>query len=153
MSFVWLLLGALIAMLAIVLLNKPTPTPIAPPSTYPIPTASVPPQKTQAVIPNNVVDLQTAAEATEFLIKGGLVMVYAPWCGHCKNMMPALEEASNAPNTRVGRFEGGKDPKFMQEQAIRGFPTLLTTGTGEGEFPKFQGGRDVQSLIQAATVN
>jgi thiol-disulfide isomerase/thioredoxin len=153
MNFVWLLMGALLAMLAIVLLNKPTPTPIAPPTAYPIPTVNVPQTKPQTVIPNNVVDIQTGAEAVEFLKQGGLVMVYAPWCGHCKNMMPALEEASNAPGTRIGKFEGGKDPKFMQEQAIRGFPTLLTTGTGEGEFPKFQGGRDVQSLIQAATVN
>jgi hypothetical protein len=68
-------------------------------------------------------------------------------------MMPALEEASNAPNTRVGRFEGGKEPKFMAEQNIRGFPTLLLKGTGSGEYPKYSGGRDAQSLIQVATVS
>jgi thiol-disulfide isomerase/thioredoxin len=109
------------------------------------------PQKPSS-IPNKVIEIQTAQEATEFLKEGGLLMVYAQWCGHCKNMMPALEEASNAPGTRIARFEAGKEPKFMAEQAIRGFPTLLTKGTGEGEFPKFNGGRDTQSLIQAAKV-
>jgi protein disulfide-isomerase A6 len=154
MSFVWLLIGALLAMLAMVMLNKPTPTPIAPPSVpfaAAAPFASPSPVAKPASIPNKVVEVQSGAEATEFLKQGGLLMVYAPWCGHCKNMMPALEEASNAPNTRIARFEGSKEPKFMAEQGIRGFPTLLTTGSGEGEFPKFTGGRDVQSLIQAAT--
>jgi thiol-disulfide isomerase/thioredoxin len=154
MSVVWLLIGALLAMLAMILLNKPTPPIVSPPA----PTAPMQQQAPQPLvtkpssIPNKVVDIQSGAEATEFLKAGGLLMVYAPWCGHCKTMMPALEEASNAPNTRVARFEGGKDPKFMAEQGIRGFPTLLTTGTGEGEFPKFSGGRDLQSLIQASTV-
>lgn len=155
MSFVWLLIGALLAMLAMVLLNKPSPPPIAPPTlptAFGAPLASPSPVQKPPSIPNKVVEVQSADEATQFLKQGGLLMVYAPWCGHCKNMMPALEEASNAPNTRIARFEGSKEPRFMAEQGIRGFPTLLTTGSGEGEFPKFTGGRDVQSLIQAATV-
>ena len=139
-------------MLAIVLLNKPTPPTIAPPSLPPPAHAAPHILQKPSSIPNKVVEIQNAQEAIEFLKEGGLLMVYAQWCGHCKNMMPALEEASNAPGTRIARFEGGKEPKFMAEQGIRGFPTLLTKGSGDGEFPKFNGGRDTQSLIQAAKV-
>jgi thiol-disulfide isomerase/thioredoxin len=155
----WLLIGALLTMLAMVLLNKPAPPPIAPlTSAGPVLGSSsgslgspVPITKPLSG-PNKIVDIQNSQEAIAFLSQGGLLMIYAPWCGHCKNMMPALEEASNAPNTRVGRFEGGKEPKFMAEQNIRGFPTLLLKGSGTGEFPKYNGGRDAQSLIQAATI-
>jgi thiol-disulfide isomerase/thioredoxin len=152
----WILIGALLTMLAIVLLNKPAPPPIPtslPPTLRQESSPSPTPATKPASGPNKIVDIQNSQEAAEFLAQGGLLMVYAPWCGHCKSMMPALEEASNAPNTRVARFEGGKEPKFMSEQNIRGFPTLLLKGTGSGEYPKYSGGRDAQSLIQAATVS
>jgi thiol-disulfide isomerase/thioredoxin len=152
MSLMWILIGALLTMLAIVLLNKPTPPAIPAPLAAVASPSPVPLTKPVSG-PNKIVDIQNSQEAAEFLAQGGLLMVYAPWCGHCKSMMPALEEASNAPNTRVGRFEGGKEPKFMAEQNIRGFPTLLLKGTGSGEYPKYSGGRDAQSLIQVATVS
>jgi thiol-disulfide isomerase/thioredoxin len=166
----WILIGALLTMLAIVLLNKPAPPPIAPPTGSALGSAGssgsvgapspspalasgspVPVTKPTSG-PNKIIDIQNSQEAVDFLAQGGLLMIYAPWCGHCKNMMPALEEASNAPNTRVARFEGGKEPKFMAEQNIRGFPTLLLKGSGSGEYPKYTGGRDAQSLIQAASI-
>jgi thiol-disulfide isomerase/thioredoxin len=157
MSFVvWILFGALFAILGILVLNKQAPPNLPPPSLpfVPIQTQQVPPQFPQkpASIPNKVVTLTSAQEVKDFLVQGGLVMVFAEWCGHCKNMMPALEEASNAAGTRIGKFDGTKDQKFMQEQAIRGFPTILLKGTGEGEFPKYSGQRDTNSLIAASRV-
>jgi len=156
----WILIGALLTMLAIILLNKPAPPSIPAPlsggasGSAPAAASGSPvPMTKPASGPNKIIEIQNSQEAHDFLAQGGLLMIYAPWCGHCKNMMPALEEASNAPNTRVGRFEGGKEPKFMAEQNIRGFPTLLLKGTGSGEYPKYSGGRDAQSLIQVATVS
>ena len=158
MSFlVWILFGALFAILGVLILNKQAPPSLPPPSLpfVPVQPQAVPtaqfPQK-PASIPNKVVTLNTAQEVKDFLVQGGLVMVFAEWCGHCKNMMPALEEASNEPGTRIGRFDGTKDQKFMQEQGIRGFPTILLKGTGEGEFPKYSGQRDKNSLIAASKV-
>lgn len=160
MSFlVWILFGALLAILGVLVLNKQTPVALPPalpayqPNPTPLPSAQLPQYPTKPVGgPNKVKVLQSAEEVKEFLSGGGLVMVYAEWCGHCKNMMPALEEASNSPGTRIGKFDGTKDQKFMQEQGIRGFPTVLLKGTGEGEYPKYNGGRDTASLITASKV-
>lgn len=152
MSFVvWILFGALLAILGMLVLNKQSPPALPPPSTFVPVQAQQPtlPQK-PASIPNKVVTLTTAQEVKDFLVQGGLVMVFAEWCGHCKNMMPALEQASNVDGTRIAKFDGTKDQKFMQEQGIRGFPTILLKGTGEGEFPKYTGQRDKDSLIAAS---
>jgi thiol-disulfide isomerase/thioredoxin len=154
MSFVvWILFGALLAILGILMLNKQSPPALPAPSLPFVPVQTQQPQQfpqKPASIPNKVVNLTSAQDVKDFLVQGGLVMIYADWCGHCKNMMPALEEASNAPGTRIGRFDGTKDQKFMQEQGIRGFPTILLKGTGEGEFPKYNGQRDKDSLIAAS---
>jgi thiol-disulfide isomerase/thioredoxin len=152
MSFVvWILFGALLAILGVLVLNKQAPPTIALPPYVPVPAQAPMPMK-PASIPNKVINIQNGEEAKQFLLQGGLLMVYAEWCGHCKNMMPALEEASNVPGTRIARFDGTKDQKFMQEQGIRGFPTMLLKGSGEGEFPKYNGQRDKESLAAAARV-
>jgi thiol-disulfide isomerase/thioredoxin len=158
MSFiVWILFGALLAILGVLMLNKQAPPSLPAPTQQYLPAAPMQAQAQQAPSkpvsgPNKVVNLTSAQEVKEFLIQGGLVMVFAEWCGHCKNMMPALEEASNMPNTRIGKFDGTKDQKFMQEQGIRGFPTVLLKGSGEGEFPKYNGQRDKDSLALAGRV-
>ena len=133
MSFiVWILFGALLAILGVLVLNKQAPPSLPPPTQQYLPSApmqapTVAPQVPAKPVsgPHKVVLLSTSEEVKTFLTAGGLVMVYADWCGHCKAMMPALEAASNEPNTRIGKFDGTKDQKFMQEQGIRGFPTIL----------------------------
>ena len=45
----------------------------------------------------------------------------------------------------------GRNQSLWQSRAFVA-STLLTKGSGDGEFPKFNGGRDTQSLIQAAKV-
>jgi thiol-disulfide isomerase/thioredoxin len=156
MSFiVWILFGALLAILGVLMLNKQAPPSLPAPTQQYIPAAptQAPMQVPSKPVsgPNKVVNLTSAQEVKDFLNVGGLVMVFAEWCGHCKNMMPALEEASNMPSTRIGKFDGTKDQKFMQEQAIRGFPTILLQGSGN-EFPKYNGQRDKDSLAFAAKV-
>ena len=158
MSFlVWILFGALLAILGVLMLNKQAPPSLPAPTQQYIPAAPLPapmqmPPKPVSG-PNKVVNLSNAQEVKDFLAQGGLVMIFAEWCGHCKNMMPALEEASNVPNTRIGRFDGTKDQKFLQEQGIRGFPTILLRGSGEGEYPKYNGQRDKDSLAHAGRIS
>ena len=160
MSFiVWILFGALLAILGVLVLNKQAPPSLPAPTQQYLPSAPMqaPPVAPQVPAkpvsgPHKVVLLSTSEEVKTFLSGGGIVMVYADWCGHCKAMMPALEAASNEPNTRIGKFDGTKDQKFMQEQGIRGFPTILLKGSGEGEFPKYNGGRDKDSLASVARV-
>ena len=100
---------------------------------------------------SKVVELQTYEETALFLSKGpGILLVYAPWCGHCKNMMPAYDGASNVSAlTKFAKVEGSKVPRLMSEHQIRGFPTLLTIKK-DGTVERYNSGRDMSSLVSAA---
>ena len=99
---------------------------------------------------NKVIELNTGAETKEFLEKGdpGLLLVYAPWCGHCRMMMPDFEAASNETTVRFARLDGAKAQDFMREKEIRGFPTIFTTNAKGVE--RYMGGRDKASLLSGA---
>jgi thiol-disulfide isomerase/thioredoxin len=97
---------------------------------------------------NKVIELNTGAEANEFLAKheGGILLVYAPWCGHCRMMMPDFESASNETAVKFARLDGAKAQDFMREKEIRGFPTLFTVNN-KGKSDRWMGGRDKASLL------
>jgi thiol-disulfide isomerase/thioredoxin len=101
--------------------------------------------------PHKVVEIESADQAREFLTKkeAGMLLVYAPWCGHCKMMMPQYEAASNQTTARFARLEGAKAQDFMREKQIRGFPTVFTVNKN-GEVAPYQSGRDTNSLVAAA---
>ncbi|KRZ53771.1 Mitochondrial import inner membrane translocase subunit TIM44, partial [Trichinella nativa] len=56
-----------------------------------------------------------------------LVMFYAPWCGHCKRLMPTWEQValtlSNEPIT-VGKLDCTKHTSVTSELKINGYPTV-----------------------------
>lgn len=97
---------------------------------------------------NNVRDLKSADEAREFIKSKGMLMVYATWCGHCKAMMPALEEASTKTSVPFARIEAAFAGDFTAQHEIRGFPTLMVTAS-DGTLGRHMGGRDVASLLAA----
>ena len=123
------------------------PAAAAPTQTMPMPTKDAP----SASGPHKVVELQNAAEAVEFLGKAepGILLVYAPWCGHCKMMMNGFEAASNQTAVRFARVEGQKAQDFMREKQVRGFPTIFTVNA-RGEVGTWNKGRDTASLLQGA---
>merc|ERR1711981_72084 len=75
------------------------------------------------------------------------IKIYAPWCGHCKNMQPAWEDLAAA-------YKGQEDIVIAEIDAtandlpaayqVRGYPTLFWAGKGGKATPvKYQGGRQV----------
>lgn len=58
-----------------------------------------------------------------------LVLFYAPWCKHCKNLMPAFKEASerlkSAGVTLSARINGDKFKNVADSYKVDGFPTLI----------------------------
>jgi len=97
--------------------------------------------------PTKVFDLNNESEADAF--SDGILMVYAPWCGHCKNMMPAYDMASTQSKVQFARLEGSKAPGFMQKHEIRGFPTILSVK--DKVISRYSGGRDTASLLAHAS--
>jgi len=77
-----------------------------------------------------------------------MVEFYAPWCGHCKNLAPAWEQAAKQLKGVVnfGAVDMTTDQSVGQPYNIQGYPTLKFFGDNKSAPIAFEGGRDVDSI-------
>ena len=62
-----------------------------------------------------------------------LVLVYAPWCGHSKRMLPVFEKVKsefdgktiNGKNINITMYNSDIDKDKVKEYGVRGFPSLF----------------------------
>lgn len=68
-----------------------------------------------------------------------LVDFWAPWCGPCRMIAPAVEELAKEylGKVRVGKINTDDNPKIPSDLGISGIPTLML----------FKGGEVVERLV------
>jgi len=103
---------------------------------------------------SNVVELTDSSFESIVLNKKKDVLVefYAPWCGHCKKLIPDYEKVAAAfaaeSGVTVAKIDADKYKEFGGEYGVSGFPTIMWFGKDNKETPeKYEKGRDVESFV------
>lgn len=88
-----------------------------------------------------------------------IVEFYAPWCGHCKNLQPAYENAAKklAGVAKVAAVNCDEDAnkQFCGAMGVKGFPTLKIVKPGKKPgrpvVEDYRGPREARDIIDAVT--
>lgn len=80
-----------------------------------------------------------------------LVMLYAPWCGHCKKMKPEYVEAARVLKEQgvagvLAAVDATKNQKLAERFGVKGFPTIKYLKDGAIKYD-YGHGRDAQGLV------
>jgi thioredoxin 2 len=105
----------------------------------------------RALLPGHPVEL-TRANFEPQIAKGELPIVvdfWAPWCGPCKMMAPAYEQAAAqlGPKVRLAKLDTEAEPEIAGRFAIRSIPTLVAFKDGR-EVARQSGAMALPQLMQ-----
>eukprot|EP00758_Cryptobia_borreli_P005333 Tbor_TRINITY_DN4847_c0_g1::TRINITY_DN4847_c0_g1_i1::g.1222::m.1222/K09584/PDIA6, TXNDC7; protein disulfide-isomerase A6 len=82
---------------------------------------------------------------------GVLVEFYAPWCGHCKSLVPEYmkvgKAASGSKAVVVAKVNADEHGGLAGRFGVSGYPTIKYFPAGSTEAEDYQGGRDAASFV------
>ncbi|KAH7639770.1 Protein disulfide-isomerase A6 [Dermatophagoides farinae] len=80
-----------------------------------------------------------------------IVEFFAPWCGHCRNLVPEYQKAAKALKgvVKVGAVNADEHQSLGSQYGVRGFPTIKIFGANKNKPNDYQGQRSAQGFIDA----
>ncbi|KAB7501103.1 Protein disulfide-isomerase A6 [Armadillidium nasatum] len=90
------------------------------------------------------------------LVIGGdeiwIVEFFAPWCGHCKALVPEYQKAAQALKgvVKVGAVNADEHKSLGGQYGVQGFPTIKIFGSNKYKPDDYNGPRTAQGIIDHA---
>lgn len=81
-----------------------------------------------------------------------IVEFFAPWCGHCQNLVPEYQKTAKALKgiVKVGAINVDEHQSLGSRYNVRGFPTIKIFGSNKKNPTDYQGPRTASGLINSA---
>jgi len=99
----------------------------------------------QVVVGKTFEEIVTKTETDTFIV------AYAPWCGHCKHLLPTWEKLAEKYNVagsklRVAKIDATNN-FYPSNFEVRGYPSIFWVPAGKGDKPqKYEGGREMDDF-------
>jgi len=99
----------------------------------------------QVVVGKTFEEIVSKTETDTFIV------AYAPWCGHCKALLPTWEKLAQKYNVNGGKVRIAKidatNNFYPDNFEVRGYPSIFWVPAKKGTSPvKYEGGREMEDF-------